>query len=152
MEYKKLKNKISKQLKSFTNNKKKILGNEGSLLELWKLCVKISEGERCIICGGYTESKLGKKIVDCHHIIRRSQGAALKYDVRNGVPLCKGCHHNRIHNGDPIATEKVLEYIGESRWNYLKSRKNEIVKMNRYNVEEIFEGLCEYYEMVENEL
>lgn len=143
MEYKKLKSKIEKQLKNFTKNKKKILGNEGSLIDLWKLCVKLSQGEKCIICNNDP--------IDCHHIIPKSQGASLKYDIKNGVPLCKGCHRFKIHNGDPIATEKVLEYIGEQRWNYLKTRKNEIVKMNRYNVEEIFKGLCETYEMVENE-
>ncbi|MCP4569178.1 MAG: hypothetical protein GY841_16510 [FCB group bacterium] len=66
---------------------------------LWSLIVR-SAGE-CLVCGKPgTERADGLKVkgLDAHHLISRRY-PKYRYDVHNGVCLCKGCHMFKVHGG-----------------------------------------------------
>ena len=74
--------------------------SDGNLMRLWRKAVLKKNMNRCFICGN-TDTD----IIDCHHIVKRRH-KILRYDFRNGVPVCRiGCH-NRL---DSIAGLKMLE-------------------------------------------
>ena len=52
--------------------------------QLWSLAVKKDWGDKCAVCG-----HVGK--LHSHHLIPR-QHTATRYDLRNGVALCRPCH------------------------------------------------------------
>ena len=54
-----------------------------NLMKWWRKAVLAVWGDRCVWCG--------RKPVECHHIVRRGK-AVLRYDWRNGIPLCATCH------------------------------------------------------------
>ena len=56
------------------------------LLKLWGKVIFKRDGYRCQQCGNR------KGMLDPHHIIRKSKGNAPKYDIQNGVCLCRSCH------------------------------------------------------------
>jgi len=66
-----------------TREQKKNLDN------LWKQAVFKKYGKVCSWCGK-------DKYVQVHHMITRSN-YALRWDVRNGVPLCRGHHFYTAH-------------------------------------------------------
>lgn len=107
-----------------TSDKKKLIR---ALEKLWTIAVYEKEGERCIVCG--------KPATATHHIIRRRRSLSLKYDVKNGVPLCAGCHM-KLHLGEPEPQKAILEHIGDERYNYLQVHKNSIFKNSLTNLRE----------------
>ena len=56
------------------------------LLKLWGMVVKKRDDYICQQCGETNG------FLDPHHIIRKSKGNAQKFDVLNGVCLCRSCH------------------------------------------------------------
>jgi hypothetical protein len=72
----------------------------------WRMAVYERDGFKCCECGS-------KKNLNAHHIIhwaRLEKGDPLKFDINNGVTLCKKCHlkaHGGCwHNG---STKNVLK-------------------------------------------
>lgn len=63
-------------------DKKKILKNK--LEELWKMYCLLRDNNTCQYCGS-------KEDLQVHHIISR-KNSNTKYDVDNGITLCKRCH------------------------------------------------------------
>ena len=57
----------------------------------------------CLVCS--------KPMVCLHHYVPKSRSTALRYDLKNGVPLCHGCHM-QLHNGDPNIQNKINELNG----------------------------------------
>ena len=57
--------------------------------DLWKFVIFKKYGKKCAICGA-------KKYIQAHHFITRSN-YRLRWDVRNGVPLCRGHHFFYAH-------------------------------------------------------
>ena len=53
----------------------------------------------CEICG--------KKAVQVHHFFPKGQFGHLRYNVENGISLCKGCHF-RLHHQDPIIQQAII--------------------------------------------
>ena len=49
----------------------------------WSKGVRATKGEICLHCGNPAHS--------CHHIIKRRY-MVLRYDMKNGIPLCSTCH------------------------------------------------------------
>jgi len=60
--------------------------SDGRLMSLWRKAVLAHNGHRCLLCG-----MTGDDNLQCHHIVKRRR-KFLRYDYRNGVPLCVGCH------------------------------------------------------------
>lgn len=126
----KLNNRIQK-----SSDKKKIIKD---LEKMWHIAVFMREGNRCIVCG--------KPATDAHHIIRRSQSLALKYDLKNGVPLCRACHFG-LHKRDDIRIYKaILEYIGDERFLYLMHHKRDIFKNSKSHLKEVANQLLKKLE------
>jgi len=56
------------------------------LLKLWGKVILKRDNYMCQQCG----NTIG--FLDPHHIIRKSKGNLPKYDIQNGVCLCRSCH------------------------------------------------------------
>ena len=70
-------------------NKQKFRRN---LLKQWRERVKEQAGFKCEYC-----NRTGKGL-NCHHIVPyATKGSPLKYDPRNGILLCCGCHKYNSH-------------------------------------------------------
>lgn len=63
----------------------------------------------------------------CHHIIGRTN-KRLRWDIRNGVNLCAGCHKMNDGNAhdDPIAFLKWFEITRPEDYKYICRVKNEL--------------------------
>jgi len=66
--------------------------------------------DKCLICGG---------AYSClHHFVFKSQSTELRYNAKNGIPVCNNCHCN-IHQGKSsilvgeIIRIKGLEWLEE---------------------------------------
>ena len=102
-----------------TKSKKKLIK---TMDRMWHILIFKTYGERCVICG--------KPAIDAHHVIRKSQSNALRYNVINGVPLCKGCHTFGVHVGNVDKNRKLIEYLGNEQIDNLQSHKHDYTKMN----------------------
>ncbi len=107
--------------------KSKISGRERNLkaktlAQYWSLAVKIRD-KKCVYCGN-------KKIeeLEAHHIIKRRH-AITKYDLKNGITLCKpfkGCNgHRRAHNEYEMK-QWIINYIGKEKYDDLEKRSYQI--------------------------
>ena len=79
------------------------------LKELDELCSKYVRvrDSKCILCGGYV-GELSK--LQAHHwIITRARSLKYRYDERNLVSLCYGCHIGRIHHNPTLALLETLK-------------------------------------------
>lgn len=81
---------------------------DSTLNKLWRQALLIIYYNRCGICGKEVE-------LQCHHIIKR-RNKILKYNLLNGIPLCRECHAF-AHTGagrrkvDELQTPENLAYL-----------------------------------------
>jgi len=66
--------------------------SDTSLFVLWRKACFRRRGYRCAICGG----TFGLEV---HHIVKR-RVKLLRWDPRNGLPVCRSCHD---HHADLVA-------------------------------------------------
>lgn len=79
-------------MKKKPTNLKKLIKKADSL---WSKCVRTRDGQ-CILCGS-------KSSLQAHHfIVTRNQSNKYKYDLRNGVTLCYGCHIHGVHKNPSV--------------------------------------------------
>ncbi len=64
-----------------------------------------------------------------HHVVPRSKCAALKYDVRNGVLLCR-IEHARFH-GQGWGSQADESYVWEYMWRERKEDAAHIMRVKR---------------------
>ena len=101
--------------KKLTNLKKLIKKAES----LWSQCVRARDGE-CVLCGS-------KNSLQAHHwIVTRNQSNKYKYDLRNGVTLCYGCHIHGVHRNPSVYLLDRLKTVCIAR----KIASQEIVRAN----------------------
>ena len=62
----------------------------------------------------YKNCFCGKPYSCLHHHQPKSRSSALRYDIKNGVPTCQGCHFAH-HNGDPDISFKYKLFM-ENKW------------------------------------
>ena len=74
---------------------------------------------RCEACGGQFEVM--------HHFIAKSQSNYLRYDDRNLIFLCQGCHYRHHNVGDQKIMSTVILKRGE-KWH------KEIIKESRKQI------------------
>lgn len=69
-----------------------------------------------------------------HHFFPKSTSSALRYDDRNLIPICQGCHMKH-HNGDPRIHSKIIRKRGW-KWHdeieYIKDNKIMPYKGKKY--------------------
>lgn len=70
---------------------------------LWSKCVKARANYRCQVGG------CGRTATDAHHVISR-HCASLRFDLRNGVALCRS-HHDHSRPLDLIAQH--IKVVGQ---------------------------------------
>lgn len=75
---------------------------------LWSKCVRLRDG-KCALCG--TQEHL-----NAHHWIHsRAQGNLHRWDVRNGLAVCYGCHLYKIHHyASADITERLKAFAFET--------------------------------------
>jgi len=72
---------------------------EANMMRLWRAAVRKKNGNRCFLCGKSDQGQL-----QCHHIVH-CRNMILRYDYRNGVPVCDHPCHSKI---DSIAGRERL--------------------------------------------
>ena len=66
--------------------------NTNTAQNKWAAAVKFRDGGKCVICGATVD-------LHAHHIVPKEFNAGLRYDVSNGVTLCRE-HHSQVHRYD----------------------------------------------------
>ena len=100
--------------------------------DLWQLLFK---GKPCIICG--------KPAYCGHHIFGKKASTNLRWDPKNGVPICMG-NHREVHNGVITTCKKLIEAIGQERLDWLIERQAIPLRLTIEKAEAIREYLeCE---------
>lgn len=90
------------------SRKSTIKGLRAKCDKLFSMAVFKFWGDKCTICR--------KEATATHHFIPKSLSAYLRYEVKNGCPLCYYDHIIRIHTqGDPRAIETIIEARGK-KW------------------------------------
>ncbi len=74
------------------------------LLSLWGKVIKARDRYTCQQCG----ERNG--LLDPHHIIRKSKGNTPKFDIQNGVTLCRSCHSKFHRFGYEVEYVRWLDF------------------------------------------
>lgn len=88
-------------------------------MTLWRYAVLAEHDCRCFICGHPYIDEL-----ECHHVVKRSH-RVLRWDWRNGVPLCAE-HHRWAHTGQ--GRRDIEDRLGPVRRDYLYRRERVTIK------------------------
>ncbi|MDE1866135.1 MAG: hypothetical protein KGI08_00290 [Thaumarchaeota archaeon] len=87
---------------------------------------------RCLIC---------MKMANClHHFFPKSVASSLRYELKNGIPLCAGCHLRLHSSGDPEYEQIIIRKKGQVWYDELKElRKKQINISKTYYISVISE-------------
>lgn len=80
--------------------------SDSTLNRLWSKAV-IAKYKRCPVSGDIDD-------LQAHHIVHkgRQNRFAIRWDIRNGVPLSPGVHR-ALHDSDIKVQKQILEYVEE---------------------------------------
>lgn len=78
----------------------------------------------------YCEICLIKLAYCVHHYIEKSLSNRLRYEVKNGVKVCVGCHNSIHSTSDPALFRKLDKAVGEENIKWLEKIRREPVKIN----------------------
>lgn len=73
----------------------------------------------CLVCG--------KPMACLHHYVPKSRSTELRYDLKNCIPICQGCHM-QLHNGDPAIQNKINETNGQDWIDELDIKRRRAMK------------------------
>lgn len=90
-------------MENILKDRKKLLN------ELDELCSKYvrTRDNKCILCGKHVGET--KKLQSHHWIVSRARSTKYRFDERNCVSLCYGCHIGRVHHNPTIALLEELK-------------------------------------------
>lgn len=113
-------------------------GVEGKLDKAWSKLVKLRAGMKCEI------PDCNKTTLNSHHIYSRSK-ISTRWFPKNGVCLCVG-HHTfsskfSAHKTPLEFTDWLREYKSKGFMNKLTMRANSILKLHKFEKEELLEEL-----------
>jgi len=121
------------------------------ILKLWAEAVREKENNTCIFCGAkkgdISKANINNTIlIDSHHLLQKYiKDCPLKFEIKNGVGLCKSCHKfNGEHSAhkSPIVFYDWLRLNHPDRYNFVLSNSSIRVDLdNRLVLEEIEERL-----------
>ena len=94
--------------------------------------------KECLICGGSYSC--------LHHYHPKSTASALRYILKNGIPICQSCHC-RIHSSDsPTLNNEILKIKGMEWAEDLETiKRNTFVKTSLEYYENIINNLRKIY-------
>ena len=93
--------------------------------------ILLNKYPKCEVC-----SKETKQI---HHFFGKHLYSNLRFDLRNGVGLCLGCHFQHHHGGNPTIHQEVITKRGK-RW-YNSLLKKSKVKLSSYLTIKYYEDI-----------
>lgn len=95
---------------------------------LWKEVLMKRYNGKCFACG--------KKAIEVHHFVPKQQSVALRYDLKNGIPLCRSCHFQIHLKSDPMFVMIIAFKKGKKWVEYLQRKKKEHITVNSQWIEE----------------
>ena len=96
----------------------------------------LAEHPMCEVCDK-------KQATTAHHFIPKSQSLYLRYDKRNLIPICAGCHTKHHRAGDPAIHATILAKRGHEWYQSLERDRHKLFKDTLANLKEIEEKLKE---------
>ena len=91
--------------------------------DLWKCACILRWGKRCL-CGA--------RAISVHHFIKKSRCNNLRYDVQNGVPICKSCHWIIEFSPDTLkrreVENKIITSRGKEWFTYIQEQSKVILR------------------------
>lgn len=93
----------------------------------------VSQNPKCLICCNSTR--------EAHHYIQKNQSLYLRWDFRNYIPLCGGCHCKHHISGDPRIHQIILRRKGMKWADSLEIDRRIISKDTISNLLEVKERL-----------
>ena len=95
------------------------------LQALWRKCVLLMAGNRCIIC----DRRKKDHELQCHHVVKRRH-RVLRHDPKNGVVVCTLVCHEYADSMRGIA--EISAKLGADRVEYLAERQQVFIKDYRF--------------------
>jgi len=92
-------------------------------LQAWRRSVQKRDGKVCRCCGRLVSSALtvAPERRECHHLVGRIR-AEVRYDRRNGIQVCLGCHE-QIERSLIHLVQKARDTFNLKGSNYLNGDK-----------------------------
>lgn len=81
------------------------------------------KGKICEICG--------KPSTCVHHFVPKSVSNRLRYDPKNAIPICQGCHMRHHQAGDPVVHLTIQRKRGKKWLDYITKARYEMVKTDK---------------------
>lgn len=81
-----------------------------------RLCTPVVQKlhSHCLMCGGQVEV--------AHHFVHKSKSLALRYDIKNLIPLCGKCHC-KLHHDETYWGAFLRGKMSDEDFNYLQKQK-----------------------------
>ena len=96
---------------------KKIKALKTKADKIWKQKVREKYGNLCTVCG--------KTAQDPHHCFPKGSFSNLRFDILNGVPLCRSCHMGIHYRSDPTILITIINKRGMDWYRALEKRSKE---------------------------
>ena len=80
---------------------------ENILAKIWFDLVLAEYGEVCEVCG--------ERASQMHHFIPKSRSRLLRFEKKNGIPLCQKCHYIIHFSSKPSEIHRCVEKIRKGR-------------------------------------
>lgn len=96
-----------------------------TLLKYWAIAVKTRDNWKCVYCGNDKREEL-----EAHHIRKRVH-SSVKFDLDDGVTLCKfmkGCNGHWRAEHEYEMKQWIINYIGKEKYEDLERRSYQIKK------------------------
>ena len=117
--------------------------------KLDKVCreiVRLRDDNRCQHCN----NSVVKSNAHCSHVIPKSRGNALRWDLINLKLLCFHCHINWWHK-DPMEAYEWFARTFPARYRYLEARRYTSVKFTIQDLKDLHEKLKQKLEEIKGE-
>lgn len=107
---------------------------------LWSKKVR-ERDKKCILCGKHIGDV---KSLQAHHwILTKKQSAKYRWDIRNGVSLCYGCHIHQVHAHPSAELNHRLEnlciangIVTQEEFEEIMNDKHSLIKLNNAYIED----------------
>ena len=113
--------------------------------ELCRDIIRIRDDMTCQRC----HKQIEKSNAHCSHVIPKSRGNNLRWNLINLKLLCMYCHLHWWHK-DIISGAEWFKSAFPARHKYLESRKNDMVKFSIVDLKELLNELREKYNDLQN--
>jgi len=70
----------------------------------------------------------GKPASEVHHFVPKSLASSLRYELKNGISICRSCHFTHHTKADPIIYERMVANKPQHWFFFIKRERNKIVK------------------------